>query len=129
MAILSQFGSQPTIILVHSWYHAMVHCHSNPVPGPDGLPRLIADWDDKSAYALCMFGYCEGGDGDEVKVFEGRSDGTIVSPRGSRDFGWDPVFQPDGFNLTYAEMDKAVKNTISHRGRALQKVKAFFDTS
>jgi hypothetical protein len=30
-------------------------------------------------------------------------------------FGWDPVFQPDGFQETYAEMDKGIKNTISHR--------------
>ena len=35
--------------------------------------------------------------------------------RGATAFGWDPVFQPKGFQETYAEMDKAVKNTISHR--------------
>lgn len=35
--------------------------------------------------------------------------------RGPTDFGWDPVFLPDGFDTTYAEMDKDVKNTISHR--------------
>ena len=97
--------------------------------GPDGLPRLVSDWEDKSAYALCMFGYCEGGDGDEVEVFEGRTDGTVVRPRGSREFGWDPVFQPTGFKQTYGEMEKEVKNTISHRGRALRKVKDFFEAS
>jgi inosine triphosphate pyrophosphatase len=92
--------------------------------GADGLPRLISDWEDKSAYALCMFGYCEG-DGKEVHIFEGRTAGKIVTPRGARDFGWDPVFQPDGFEMTYAELDKDVKNSISHRGRSLEKVKAF----
>ena len=35
--------------------------------------------------------------------------------RGHTTFGWDPVFQPEGFQETYAEMDKSVKNTISHR--------------
>ncbi|CAB1332006.1 unnamed protein product [Coregonus sp. 'balchen'] len=40
-------------------------------------------------------------------------------PRGPRDFGWDPCFQPDGFDKTYAELPKEVKNTISHRYRAL----------
>ena len=50
---------------------------------------------DKSGYALCMFGYS---DGSEVHVFEGRTNGTIVDPRGPRDFGWDPCFQPDGYN-------------------------------
>ena len=93
--------------------------------GPDGLPRLISDWEDKSAHALCMFGYSEGS-GEEVKVFEGKTLGTIVTPRGKRDFGWDPVFQPDGFDQTYAELESAVKNSISHRGRALEKLKAYF---
>ena len=78
----------------------------------------------------------------QVLVFTGRTAGTIVSPRGPRDFGWDPVFQvlhstcrtvfyckllqPDGFNQTYAELDKAVKNSISHRGRALECLKQHF---
>jgi len=95
--------------------------------GPDGLPRLIADWEDKSAAALCMFGYSEG-EGKEVKVFEGRTPGVIVNPpRGRRDFGWDPIFQPDGFTETYAEIDSAVKNGISHRGKALTKLKEYFE--
>jgi len=50
---------------------------------------------DKSGYALCMFGYS---DGNEIHVFEGRTNGQIVEPRGPRDFGWDPCFQPDGYN-------------------------------
>lgn len=94
--------------------------------GPDGLPRLIKDWDDKSAEARCMFGYSEGAD-QEVTVFEGVTPGTIVNPpRGKRDFGWDPVFQPNGFEVTYAEMESDTKNSISHRGKALEKLKAFF---
>ena len=97
--------------------------------GPDGLPRLIADWEDKSAEARCMFGYSEG-EGQEVRVFEGVTPGHIVSPpRGKRDFGWDPVFQPAGFDLTYAEMESETKNRISHRSKALEKLKAFFVTS
>ena len=39
----------------------------------------------------------------------GRTDGKIVDARGPSDFGWDPVFQPEGHEETYAEMDKAVK--------------------
>ena len=38
-------------------------------------------------------------------------------------FGWDPVFQPDGYDKTYAEIPLDEKNKISHRGRALEKVK------
>lgn len=41
--------------------------------------------------------------------------GQIVSARGPNNFGWDPVFQPDGFTQTFAEMDKETKNKISHR--------------
>ena len=46
--------------------------------------------------------------------------GTIVPARGQHYFGWDPIFQPEGFGQTYAELDPAVKNSISHRARALQ---------
>ena len=56
----------------------------------------------------------------------GRTNGTIVSPRGSRDFGWDPIFQPEGKEVTYAELPKEVKNEISHRSKALQKLKEHF---
>ena len=48
-------------------------------------------------------------------MFVGRTQGCIVPSRGATAFGWDPVFQPEGFQETYAEMDKTVKNTISHR--------------
>jgi hypothetical protein len=48
-----------------------------------------------------------------------------VPARGSLDFGWDPVFEPTGYNQTYAEMDKVVKNKISHRSLSLDKVKEY----
>ena len=51
----------------------------------------------------------------EPVVFVGRTEGRIVPARGPTDFGWDPVFQADGFGQTYAEMEKEVKNSISHR--------------
>jgi inosine triphosphate pyrophosphatase len=63
-----------------------------------------------------------------VHVFEGRTEGKIVEARGPTDFGWDPIFEPEeGVGKTYAEMPKEEKNLISHRGRALEKVKAFFE--
>ena len=40
--------------------------------------------------------------------------------------GWDPIFQPDGFEQTYAEMDKELKNSLSHRGRSLALVREHF---
>lgn len=94
--------------------------------GPDGLPRLIADFEDKTGEAVCLFGYSDGScETPDIQVFEGRTQGTIVKPRGPRDFGWDPIFLPDGYELTYAELDKAIKNQISHRSRALAKLKDY----
>ncbi|KAL7559069.1 hypothetical protein ACA910_018421 [Epithemia clementina (nom. ined.)] len=89
--------------------------------GHDGLNAMLAGFDDKTAYAQTVIAFCPGPD-QEVKVFYGRTEGTIVPPRGSLEFGWDPIFQPNESNgLTYAEMNKNDKNAISHRGRAMEK--------
>ncbi|KIC18225.1 MULTISPECIES: RdgB/HAM1 family non-canonical purine NTP pyrophosphatase [unclassified Leisingera] len=54
------------------------------------------------------------------EVFEGVMPGQLVWPiRGEHGFGYDPMFQPDGFDITCAEMDPAEKNKISHRGKAV----------
>jgi len=59
-------------------------------------------------------------------IFEGVIEGTIRTElSGSKGFGYDPVFQPDGYNVTFAEMDMAEKNKISHRAIALKKMMAF----
>ena len=61
-----------------------------------------------------------GSAGGEDRFFEGRIDGTLVErPRGARGFGYDPIFVPDGHELTFAEMTAAEKHAISHRRRAL----------
>lgn len=65
---------------------------------------------------------------DEQKYFfEGIVEGIILNERkGSGGFGYDPVFCPDGFDLSFAEMTATQKNAISHRGRALEKMKIYF---
>lgn len=64
----------------------------------------------------------------EVFYFEGRVDGVITTePHGSEGFGYDPIFLPDGFNQTFAEMPAHEKNQISHRGRAMRKLIAFLN--
>jgi inosine triphosphate pyrophosphatase len=88
----------------------------------ENLVKLLAGFDDKSAQAICMIGYCE--PGKEAVCFEGITTGTIVEPRGDR-FQWDPIFQPDGYEQTYAEMSIATKNQISHRRKALMKFRQF----
>lgn len=107
----------------------------NDLPGPyikwflkaiglQGLVDMLYKFEDKGAKAVCTFGYCEGPE-SEVKLFQGITKGKIVDSRGPTDFGWDSVFEPEGFNETYAEMNKSVKNTISHRFRALDKLREF----
>jgi XTP/dITP diphosphohydrolase len=54
--------------------------------------------------------------------FEGRVDGRMTTDKkGSEGFGYDPIFQPDGFDKTFAEMNSSEKNAISHRARAFEK--------
>ena len=58
--------------------------------------------------------------------FEGRCEGRIAAhPRGSSGFGYDPVFVPDGYDKTFAELGLGVKSKMSHRARAMQQVIAF----
>ncbi|KAG8460870.1 hypothetical protein KFE25_010925 [Diacronema lutheri] len=93
--------------------------------GHDGLNKLLAAYDDKSAYAQCVFAFSAGPDAEPV-VFDGRTAGKIVPARGENAFGWDPVFEPDeGNGLTYAQMAKDDKNAISHRRRSLDHLTAY----
>ena len=58
-------------------------------------------------------------------VVEGRVDGTLTFPmRGTRGFGYDPIFTPLGFDQTFGEMDPAAKDAMSHRALAFAKLKA-----
>ena len=62
----------------------------------------------------------------ELQFFDGRVEGTITtSRRGTQGFGYDPVFQPDGYDETFAELGVEVKNRISHRARAVAKLVDF----
>ena len=100
--------------------------------GHAGLISLLAAYPDKSAYAQCTFAYVNGPN-DEPVLFDGRCPGRIVDARSgtAKLFGWDPIFEPqegqDGDSKrTFAEMDKEVKNRISHRAKALALVKQYF---
>jgi XTP/dITP diphosphohydrolase len=75
-----------------------------------------SDW---SAYFACVLALKE--PGKETKIFEGRVNGTITPHRkGENGFGFDPVFIPNGFDRTFAEMTSDEKASISHRGQALK---------
>lgn len=62
----------------------------------------------------------------EIKTFEGEIKGTIcLLPSGDMGFGYDPVFIPEGYNETFAEMPLSEKNKISHRARAVEKLSKY----
>lgn len=62
----------------------------------------------------------------EEHLFEGIAKGTIREEKcGADGFGYDPIFEPEGYNITFAEMSMKEKNKISHRGIAVQKLIAF----
>lgn len=93
--------------------------------GHEGLNNLLMAYEDKTAYAMCIFSLALGPNTEPV-TFVGKTLGRIVPARGPNDFGWDPIFQPHGYDQTYAEMPKEEKNKISHRGKALELVKLHF---
>ena len=64
----------------------------------------------------------------QTELFEGTCEGRIISePRGKNGFGYDPLFMPDGFEQTFAELGENIKNRLSHRARALAKLKDWFE--
>ncbi|KAI6230883.1 Ham1 protein domain containing protein [Aphelenchoides fujianensis] len=99
--------------------------------GCEGLHTMLQGFPDKSARAICIFAYLPAGatpDPKEVELFEGACKGHIVSPRAGegKPFGWDPIFEPEKSEETFAEMSAEAKNAISHRSRALKALKRHF---
>ncbi len=65
----------------------------------------------------------------QTERFEGACEGRIdFAPRGRGGFGYDPLFIPDGFEQTFAELGEEVKNRLSHRAKALAKLKCWLDS-
>ncbi len=90
------------------------------------LQKLLADLqdkDDRSGYykaVMCLIW------DDETYFFEGICEGTIIEqPVGDGGFGYDPIFVPNGYDKTFAELSPEIKNEISHRGKAVRKMVAF----
>jgi XTP/dITP diphosphohydrolase len=93
--------------------------------GNEGLLRMLAPGEDRSARAVCVVALAEA-DG-MVRTFRGEVRGTVAeSPRGEGGFGYDPVFVPGWSSLTYAEMGEG-KNADSHRARAFRAVKEWLE--
>lgn len=90
-----------------------------------GMDKLLKELDEthsnnRSAHFSCVIVLAHP-DG-KFKSFEGRVDGRIATQKsGKAGFGYDPIFIPTGFNISFAEFNDGEKNKISHRGRAMQK--------
>lgn len=83
--------------------------------------------DARSARFRCSIALARGG--KLLGIFTGVVPGKIIDvPRGHGGFGYDPVFQPDGFELTFAQMSPEMKNRISHRAQAVQQLHQFLKT-
>jgi XTP/dITP diphosphohydrolase len=86
------------------------------------LRKLIAAMRDvpeaaRQAHFVCVLVLA--GPGGAEQIFTGRCDGRLLhEPRGGGGFGYDPLFVPDGYTESFAELGEAVKNSLSHRGRA-----------
>jgi XTP/dITP diphosphohydrolase len=90
------------------------------------LQKLLAELEGKDDRSACYKAViCLIWNG-QTYFFEGVCSGKIIEhKRGSGGFGYDPVFMPDGYDLTFAELTLDVKNRISHRGQAVQQMAAF----
>jgi non-canonical purine NTP pyrophosphatase (RdgB/HAM1 family) len=93
--------------------------------GVEGIYELVSKYPEKGAVAKTIVGFS---DGKEIRFFEGVLEGEIVEPKGKREFGWDPIFMPRGFNKTLAEMNLEEKNKISMRKKALEKLKDYLES-
>jgi non-canonical purine NTP pyrophosphatase (RdgB/HAM1 family) len=92
--------------------------------GAEGTARLAEAQGDRRAQALSGLLWT---DGERTVVVRGVVEGVLVLPRGEARFGWDTIFQPDGGDRTYAELEPEEKDAISQRGQAWRKLIAELD--
>ena len=75
------------------------------------------------AYGQTLIGYMDAS--GEIHFFEGRNNAELVYPRGEKDWGYGPIFMPEGYDKTFGEMEKESKAEISYRGIAARKLKDY----
>jgi non-canonical purine NTP pyrophosphatase (RdgB/HAM1 family) len=89
----------------------------------EGIYSMVEKIGNFGAEAKTIVGYAK--DPEKVYFFEGSIKGKIVSPSGATNFGWDPIFKPEGSNKTFQEMAKEEKNAMSMRRIAIEKLNEF----
>ena len=93
--------------------------------GVEGILKTLENETNRKVLLCCGIGYH---DGKKIHVFIGKIKGKISKDAGGkRHFGFDPIFIPNGGKLTYAQMGFKEKNLVSHRAKALEKLKKFLE--
>ena len=88
--------------------------------GLETIVRMVDSFPDRRARAVCALACF---DGESLIEARGETEGRIAAtPTGTLGFGWDPIFVPDGFDRTYAELSATEKDSVSHRGRAWRRL-------
>ena len=90
----------------------------------EGLYHIAESYNNFKAEAKTLIGYYNNG---KIEFFEGIIKGKIVKPTGPTDFGWDSIFQPEGFDKSFQQMTKQEKNQISMRKKSVEKLKEYLD--
>ena len=91
--------------------------------GP-AIARVLTELGDGDRRAWFVCALCMAWPDGHTDTFIGRVDGTVVTPRGTAGFGYDPAFLPQGGSLTYGEMEPGLKHNVSHRARAMAQLAA-----
>ena len=96
--------------------------------GLDGILSLLQDIKDSQRRAVFKSVFAYGEPSGEIQLFVGECLGKIARvKKGKGGFGYDPIFIPDHEHETFAEMDTKKKNSFSHRGKSLQKLKEYLE--
>lgn len=91
--------------------------------GNDGLAELARRTGNTRAEARSIIGYARSA--DEIFFFESSVAGEVVAPAGEFDFGWGPIFRPDGQEKTFGQMTRDEKQAYNMRREAVEKLAAF----
>ena len=106
-----------------------IHSSRYAATDAERIARLLGELEGKEnrrARFVCVISIAF--NGEVLASFEGEVKGTILTePRGGNGFGYDPIFQPDGFDKSFAELSQDEKNHISHRARAYAKALEFVE--
>lgn len=93
--------------------------------GAEGIAKMASESGNAKAVVSTIYGFIDAQ--KNITYFDAEAAGTVVAPRGTGGFGWDPIFQPEGSTQTYAEWKETNPGANTMRLEALGKLKTFLD--